>query len=476
MRFEQDKSSEKQKNSENQSRASNLFDWNDEEEQLSLDEKISDAPRVSPTTRPSKHKRDMSDPFSGSLNNFNEKLRLSMPKFDDLSHSSIKSAFQNIIQKSKNLEILKPTNSAPGPLDNVCQMHHVTQQISNIKKTIDFQKHDDSAVEMSRIISNQPYTFYQFQSLDQKEKLLISALSTCHTSCIIKVILFLKETLKHELFKILLEKYPEASFEYNNFLRSLGQLESLKIVYSKPTLDHLLYDYLQLISGKLSETTIENLERLYKKFCNYKTYSDYVHSIKKHIDILKLQLVRKEIDKTQENPQENLLPLELKYEKSLVSMVTRLTFEHMQRFTHIPTDFKKVFGLKDLQFEYILVKSCCKLNLYQTLNRFYLDKKSSNIFGGLAPSSATTFDNICYLLKENDAPDEIIAKYLDYVKDKTVQMFIAEDLRLYEFLVKICISHKNREKLEELYEKIGIIPEIKKQIFDALNNRNIKWK
>ncbi|KAF0987935.1 hypothetical protein HZS_6645 [Henneguya salminicola] len=228
---------------------------------------------------------------------------------------------------------------------------------------------------------------------------------------------------------MMLEKYPEASNEYHYFLKSLGQLDALKTDHSKPTIDQLLYDYLYALSGKLSDATIDSLGSLYKRYHVYPSLHDYTNLIRVHSEILKLQLTQKKTNQMMSNSQ-SLQLLNLEDEKSLMTVMYRLTLDYLQRNPTIPYDYKKIFYLNDMQFEYIIVKACAELKIFDRLKKFYSNTLSTGLFKTKIPNSATSFENICYILKEKDAPEEVIYDYIRFMPDKNLQLYTAENLNI----------------------------------------------
>ncbi|KAF0986129.1 hypothetical protein HZS_4235 [Henneguya salminicola] len=92
--------------------------------------------------------------------------------FDSIQNAFVplKDSLKNIFQKSiksERFRIMKPKASS-GPLTD------------SIPNTLDLSHYTDAS---------SPYTFCEFQSLCDKEKLIIAALDTCHSTCIIKVLI-----------------------------------------------------------------------------------------------------------------------------------------------------------------------------------------------------------------------------------------------------------------------------------------------
>ncbi|KAF1744505.1 hypothetical protein MXB_2901, partial [Myxobolus squamalis] len=132
-----------------------------------------------------------------------------------------------------------------------------------------------------------------------------------------------------------------------------------------------------------------------------------------HADLLKLQFINKSCH-TKKNAS-SISFYEIELDKPLIEnvycwmtdyVIQRQVNFKLQETPSIPYDLQQKFGLGDIQFEYIVIKACCSLKLFDRLRKYYAEKASVGIFKSKIPPSSTTYDNICYLLNENEAPDE----------------------------------------------------------------------
>lgn len=86
------------------------------------------------------------------------------------------------------------------------------------KKLVDFSYAPSASSVVAKLILGKPCSLEMFRSLQEKEALLDEAVACGNGNAMLKVVLFLENTLKKKLFHRLLQTRPEAVSHYVNYM------------------------------------------------------------------------------------------------------------------------------------------------------------------------------------------------------------------------------------------------------------------
>ena len=136
--------------------------------------------------------------------------------------------------------------------------------------------------------------------------------------------------------------------------------------------------------------------------------------------------------------------------------------------------------MTDKEFQWPFVTANCKLRQWAKIERLMIHRgffgSTSALMGGNKMQCAIGFGNLAHILSENDAPSDIIAKYLMCIKDQHVRLQQAGVLDCKLAFVLTFIERRDRHSLESFRSKL--VPGSKEmhELNKALDDRSIKWK
>ncbi|XP_066261341.1 spermatogenesis-defective protein 39 homolog [Euwallacea similis] len=289
-----------------------------------------------------------------------------------------------------------------------------------------------------RMINGHNFNLSAYIRFNDKIKLLEKALETCDANVIIKVILFLKATLKSNIFYHQLSKLKMAVKHYAHYLLMRSQFDGVADLYMATgnsfNMKHLYYLIGQgvtnksILSKKLEQFTMEHLQRTYTSDDKLEMYD--------HINLIKFQ------------NEHNC------YAKSVVSQLAVLFKQELTNHKGLEKslEFKKIFKIDEMAYDWTLLNVLASMTLWMHINDMFLKNNWLNKKRVLKTSISP---GVFLLgLSRHNPPKDVLETFLSCISDIEKALEIANKLQCHTFIIQSYVSQKDRLALLTYKEKV----------------------
>ncbi|GAB6022359.1 Spermatoproteinsis-defective protein 39 [Chamberlinius hualienensis] len=335
-----------------------------------------------------------------------------------------------------------------------------------------------------RIILDQPFSLDIYKSKQQKLALLDRAIESRDGNAIIAVVLYIKNTLKRQLFHQILREKPEALDHYLSFLKSEQDYSKLSDTLSMVGRmeDVAILNYKLSLRSTYFKTKISEMVKCYKNYFTSDPSLEFNSSlVYEHISLLERQAPIDEADENTMKQSNNEIFQRFPRTASLVnkSVLTTLYYCCLYHYgltennLASPFAIRKAHHLTDKQFIWTAVTARARLQRWTDIDSLMLTK---TLFKGSKVKFHFNPEHFIELLKVNKASREILSKFIGHIEDAELKLKLAKKCECHTLVVDLLISMKDRVQLE-LY-KSKLLPHSTDFQYaqDALKSSTIRWK
>ncbi|XP_031572188.1 spermatogenesis-defective protein 39 homolog isoform X2 [Actinia tenebrosa] len=337
---------------------------------------------------------------------------------------------------------------------------------------------------VTRIIRGQPYSLELHKSLKDKVNLLDCAIKMHDGNAIIAVILFLKKTVKKEIFCNQLIRQPKALHHYCKFLRQNSDLEELVQLYRRlgKHEDAIMVKFNNAVKMHNPSNRLFTLKEILKNDVPaYPISADCVTTIQEYIKLLNMQIDLEASDTRAEQEGSNITMTTIPRQATLplLPVITTLyyccIYHYGQPESTIssPLYLRNTFKLSEKQFEWTALAACAKTRRWKDIDDLL---KGKGWFGTSKLRSLIGFGKVVTLLYHNKTPEEILSKYLRLIDDLNNRLSLAVKFKCHDVVIETLVAMKDRQKLNKYREQMPNYASQQQTITNYLRNSQIKWK
>ncbi|KAG5861432.1 hypothetical protein JTB14_000468 [Gonioctena quinquepunctata] len=313
---------------------------------------------------------------------------------------------------------------------------------------------------IKKMFNGQKYSLEVYKKFSDKLLLLDSAVNTMDGNIILNVILFLKSTLRQNIFNHQLAKRTIALKHYSNHLIVNNQYEELADLYMA-TGNHSNMKQVYYLSGR----DIRNKESLYKKL--------------EHVMIEHLQkLNNNEKRELQENMQ--LLQWQIDKRENCDSVIEQLAvickkqWERNKSSNDAMMEFKDKLKIEDFSYDWTLMNVLASMQLWPQLTSSFM--KSNWLSKRNILKTTLTPETFVYGISRHHPPKDVLEQFLHCISDSERSIYLAEKLNCHKFVIQHHINQRDRQALNAY--KVKVVPQTQEffLIENALHSSDKKWK
>ncbi|XP_035229171.1 spermatogenesis-defective protein 39 homolog isoform X1 [Stegodyphus dumicola] len=321
-----------------------------------------------------------------------------------------------------------------------------------------------------------------FKSRREKIELLSEAVKYHDGNVILAVVMFLRNTLKRSVFHREIQRFPDAINIYLSYLEEdheTDELTNMLLLLGKPNeaamLKYEAVTQVQSIERKLK--LIENC--LSTHFLSGNISGLLISSVQEHKEILEEQLSIEKAylkEKAEESDKMKLFK-EITGERNVVdsSVMSTLIFYclHHHFSNEYPLSIFRVhYRLSNKQYTWAALRSFAAQKQWKYVDELFMSK---TWLGSMKIKSPIGYSILLQVLSEENAPTEVLTKYINSVENEDLKMSLAKKYRCHSVVIEML---KNKKDRLGLIEYATILPQTTEfyTISDILNNPGVKWK
>lgn len=367
---------------------------------------------------------------------------------DDFSGASLDPIFQSLTEENSEL-----------PIHAVISKNSLECVLNNLNSTIQpLVSPVDDAIK--NIIYGHKCNLHEYVKFHDKVKLLEQSLNSCDANVIIKIINFLKETLKVNVFYHQLSKRKIAVKHFGHYLMMKNGFEELADLY--------------MATGNTSR-----MKQLYYLTGEGVTNKQVLHKKLEQFMIQHLQKLNSNEDKSELYDNLQLIQFQIDQQCCFNSVIQQLaelckTEVVSQKGRDQLREFKKLFKIDDFTFEWTLLNILASKHLWTPLSDIFIKNNWLTTKVSLKISmSAEIFLNG---LSRHNPPKAILEQYLSCISDTEKAVFLAQKFLCHSFVIQHFVNQRDRMALINYRDKLIAHTDEYILIESSLQSSEKKWK
>ncbi|KAH9496174.1 spermatogenesis-defective protein 39 [Bulinus truncatus] len=337
---------------------------------------------------------------------------------------------------------------------------------------------------LHRIMKGEPYSLEMYKSLDDKLTLLDKAVKMSDGNAIIAAVLFLKRTVSNQIFNREILTRPVAANHYLAYLKAhydAAEYITTLIMLGRNE-EAAVFKYKTSLATPDVPVKISKLrDSLRSNFQNDSQLSSDASLVEEYIDLLERQRPIEETDAQVESSGKSTLFRDFPRKKSLLDMpvVTTLYYCCLYHYDLAennlasPLALKKRHMISDKQFMWTGISARARIHQWKDIEALLTTK---GWFGGTKMKAVIGFDKVVNILHKNNAPPDILDKYLAMIDSLDQRLNLAKKVQCPKTIVDTLIAMKNKQELETYATKLDRYSKEGLYAYDALNSSTIKWR
>ncbi|XP_056645172.1 spermatogenesis-defective protein 39 homolog [Diorhabda sublineata] len=310
-----------------------------------------------------------------------------------------------------------------------------------------------------KMFIGQTYSLEVYKKYSDKILLLESALDLMDGNVILNVILFLKSTLKQNLFFQLVKKKFALKHYVHHLIVNNGyqELADLYMAIGQSS------DFKQLYY--LIGRDIQNKDILFKRLQAFITeHMQKVYNLDDRIELdaytqfLRYQI---EVKETCNSAIEQLASL------------CKKEWSRSKNATDIIMEYKMRLNIDNFAFEWTVMNVLASMKMWPQLSDFFIKPNwlKKNSLKTVIPS-----ETFVWGLSRHDPPKDVLEQYLPHIPDSDRSLYLAEKFNCHKFVIQSYVNQKDRLALISYKSKVSPQNAEYFLIENALQAVDKKWK
>eukprot|EP00117_Sycon_ciliatum_P010819 scpid46791/ scgid0632/ Spermatogenesis-defective protein 39 homolog; VPS33B-interacting protein in polarity and apical restriction len=339
-----------------------------------------------------------------------------------------------------------------------------------------------------RIVLGKPYVLECYRSITEKADLLKEVVAMHDGNAILTVILFLRQTLRENVFLAQLLSSEVAENHYVSYLRQLGDLEVLERFYRKliraRKAGMLLYKQYCASSSSPSER-VKGLQKCIDYFSTFEdaAVNREVPFLKEELLLLKevqipLQRIGDEGERKQYSVFVQFPRARPVTSTSLLSTVYYSCLYHFssnpERDAFAPERLRRDYKLTDRQYMWMAIGARSKARDYKGIEERLLTV--TGWFGRKNQKAAIGFEKVAEILRQMRAPEDEVVKYLRKTDDVSLRLEMAQKLDCPAVIIETLKEKRDRVGLTQYHDRLPGHSSHRRDAANLLQNSTIRWK
>lgn len=336
-----------------------------------------------------------------------------------------------------------------------------------------------------RLLHGQPVSLEHFKSKEEKVALLDKAIASHDGNAIISAVVFMKQTLRKQLFHLELLRRPAAIDQYLAYLKAQFNVdeysEMLELLPDRKE-ELAMFRYKQAVKVEDPVTKIRRLQTCRQTF--FETMVGMEHEcnmIQQQISLLHRQQAVNYADDELEKLGKHLMFNQVPRAASIINMPVITTLYYCclyhyndgENLLSSPSSIKKDHQLTDKQYIWTAAKARARVHKWAEIDALFITK---GFFGSTKMKSPIGFHRVAVILSKAGASPDIVCSYLMLVEDVTTRLELAQKLQCPDAVVETYKAQRDRQALSAYLNKMKQHTREWYLAKKVLNDQSIKWK
>nr|XP_002128413.1 spermatogenesis-defective protein 39 homolog [Ciona intestinalis] len=342
---------------------------------------------------------------------------------------------------------------------------------------------------LRRIMVGEACLLELYKSKEDKCSLLDAAIERFDGNAIVAATLFMRDTLKRDLFSKELMRRGAAVDHYCAYLRAAGEVDELHETLSAIGLteEAAVLKYRQCLTNT-SSTTPEIRASGLKDCIKYYFDSDIrlaneTSAIQEQISLMRRQSVVDDGDKaSQASGQVPVFKSHPRKEcithKSVVTTLYYFCYYHWgeaEGLLSSPTSLRNEHKIAEKQFVFTAIAALCKMRRWRDLENLLTTPRT--LFRNSRLHANIGFDKVVDVLSKNLAPPDALAKYCAEVESVDKRLELSVRLKCHKVAIDTIIHLRDRQQLMSYLDQIPQSNQHMRQyLTNNVRSQEIKWR
>nr|XP_040222490.2 vacuolar protein sorting-associated protein 16B [Anopheles coluzzii] len=345
------------------------------------------------------------------------------------------------------------------------------------KKIQEFNYAPSTESVVRKLILGKPCSLEMFRSMAEKEQLLDEAIASGSGNAILKVTLFLDQTLKKKLFYTLLQTRPEAVYHYVNYLSlrlKVTECTDLLVFLGRHHEASLLQFSIFVCSTSNLDIKRQRLKKIYSDYFSQPgANSFYAQLVANYMNLLEYQMG--ELHSSGGGSKAVAIQ-----DKSVLETLNYVCGKYKWGDTSLQTNdnpFKlsEYHQVSQAQFEWIALNERAKQQAWLDFDHIFERKAWLNLKQKSFKINIP-IDRTILRLHALHAPDPVLNTFLAKVEDPQRRLALARKVQSKHGIVDALVLLKASAELEAYRSTLDSGTEERLYAENALKSLNNKWK
>lgn len=324
-------------------------------------------------------------------------------------------------------------------------------------------------ITLRKILLGQPYSLEQYKSLASKTALLDTAIINGDGNAILIIILFLTKTLKRSLVQRILAERPDAVNVYIRYLSIRLQINEITDILTilGQSMDAAMKTLHIIIKNTRDPDRLLNkLRNSYKTQFSALTDCKEASFVQSYIKLLEWQMAVKKLDGNED----------IELNSSVLNCLKHTCKGHWNLSENTlmsPTILSQQHDVSPRQYQKVALEVRASAAEWDDVDRLLLTK---GWLGSKKLQIYLPIEDVLKILHNNNAPSEVLEKYLKYVDNIERRLELAKNMHCFRIAIDILVQQADRTALMEYKTKLQ--PQSEEYFYaeSALRLPSVKWK
>jgi VPS33B-interacting protein in polarity and apical restriction len=327
----------------------------------------------------------------------------------------------------------------------------VEEEIKYLRRKFNEFIYSSANLTITKLLLQKNCSLECYKKLSEKEELLDEAIKSGNGDAIIKVVLFLKNTLKPVLFLKLIGNRNEAINHYINYLittMKIGEAYDILSMLDRNQ-EAALLQFSTIAQSKNSIQKLDKLKKIQELFNQPSSNPFLLSQLKSYINLLEFQV----------NERIYFQPHDV-IDKSVIETL-HFTCHKFQKWSDPssqaslsnPYKMCEEFSINAAQFEWIAVNQRAKVQAWRDVESLF--EKKSAVLKKKQFVINIPLEVVILKLFHLKAPQAVLNSFLQHVEDPERRLILAKKVHAINSIIDSLAALKDKKALEEFKETLA---------------------
>ncbi|XP_070500332.1 vacuolar protein sorting-associated protein 16B [Chironomus tepperi] len=320
------------------------------------------------------------------------------------------------------------------------------EEVKFLRRKVNEFYYANPASTINKILLNNSCSLECYKSLKEKEQLLDAAIQSGNGDGILKVLFYLRNTLKPAIFLKIIAPRSEAVEHYINYLKTtmkIGEATDILTMLDRRE-EAALLQFSAIVQSKNAIQKLDKLKKTQELFTN----PFLLNQVQSYINLLELQINERMYFQPSDVIDKSVL-------ETLYSACNKFQkFSEPTQSTSSTNPFKIVeqFNVAPAQFEWIALNERAKSQAWRDIESLF--EKKSSMLKKKTFAIHIPLEIVILKLHQLRAPQAVLNSFLQHVEDTDRRLTLSKKVGAIHSIVDSLTILKDKRSLEEFKESL----------------------